>query len=242
MEASAAGAPAHRRHRHRRSRWRVVRDVMVMFVVAILVSFLVKTFLGRSFYIPSVSMERTLMVGDRILVDQFTPKVSGIQRGDIVVFRDPGGWLDPQKASAAWNPLDAVLTFIGLSAGDSDDYLIKRVIGLPGDHVSCCNALGQMVVNGAPLRESYLNGPAGTALPGHGEASLRPFSVTVPKGSLWVMGDNRDHSADSRTHQTGPGRGFVPIDNVVGKAFAITWPADRWSWLSSHPETFVGVN
>lgn len=223
--------------RRRRSASRLLRDLALIFIVAILVSFLIKTFVVRSFYIPSASMEQTLMIDDRILVDEITPKISGIHRGDIVVFVDPGGWLVPQLTPfQASNPLTTALTFIGLSAGDSNDHLIKRVIGLAGDHVSCCNALGQMTVNGTPLKEPYLNLP-----PGQAEASLRPFSITVPKGSLWVMGDNRDNSADSRAHLARPGSPYVPIENVVGKAFAITWPTHRWSWLSSHPDSFAGV-
>ncbi|HZK58408.1 MAG TPA: signal peptidase I, partial [Cryobacterium sp.] len=133
--------------RKKRSVALFLRDLLIIFVVALLISFLIKTFLIRSFYIPSGSMEQTLLINDRIIVNQLEPKLIPIERGDVVVFRDPGGWLLPQ-APIQQNPivagLDWVMSVVGLSAPDSNDHLIKRVIGLPGDHVVCCNALGQM--------------------------------------------------------------------------------------------------
>ncbi|MEO6825795.1 MAG: signal peptidase I [Microbacteriaceae bacterium] len=216
-----------------------LRDILIIFVIAVLVSFLVKTFLIRSFYIPSGSMEQTLQINDRIIVNELEPKLMPIQHGDVVVFRDPGGWLQPQP-HLNQNPVaagvDWALSIVGLSAPDSDDHLIKRVIGLPGDHVTCCNALGQMSVNGIPLKEPYVALPPGVA-----KVSNDPFDVTVPKGSLWVMGDNRYNSADSRYNRTKPGKGFVPIDNVVGRALVITWPIARWSWLDNYSSAFRGV-
>ncbi len=229
--------------RTKRSRQRSVklfiRDILIIFVVAVLVSFLIKTFVVRSFYIPSASMENTLQINDRIIVNELEPNLVPIQHGDVVVFRDPGGWLPPSvptdqnPIAAAW---DAALSFVGLSAPDSNDHLIKRVIGLPGDHVTCCNALGQMSVNGVPLKEPYVLLP-----PGSQAVSGIPFDVTVPKGSLWVMGDNRYNSADSRYHIDDPGKGFVPISNVVGRAFVITWPVSHWTWLDNYPDVFRGV-
>lgn len=216
-----------------------LRDVLVIFVVALLVSFLVKTFLVRSFYIPSASMEQTLRIDDRILVNELVPDLVGLERGDVVVFRDPGGWLPPTPdpdlppitAAADW-----VLSLVGLSASDSDDHLIKRVVGLPGDHVVCCNALGQMSVNDVPLTEPYITMPAGKT-----DVSEVAFDVVVPKNSLWVMGDNRYNSRDSRYNREQPGNGFVPVDNVVGRAFVISWPTAHWDWLSNYPEVFSGV-
>ncbi|WP_345764280.1 signal peptidase I [Diaminobutyricibacter sp. McL0608] len=216
-----------------------IRDILIIFVVAVLVSFLIKTFVVRSFYIPSASMENTLQINDRIIVNELEPNLIPIQHGDVVVFRDPGGWLPPtlptnqNPIAAAW---DAALSFVGLSAPDSNDHLIKRVIGLPGDHVTCCNALGQMSVNGVPLKEPYVLLP-----PGSQAVSGITFDVTVPKGSLWVMGDNRYNSADSRYHVNDPGKGFVPISNVVGRAFVISWPVSRWTWLDNYPDVFRGV-
>lgn len=216
-----------------------LRDILVIFVAAILISVGIKTFLIRSFYIPSGSMENTLQQDDRIIVNQLVPDLIPMKRGDVVVFRDPGGWLDPQ-VEVQQNPvaagIDWVLTAVGLSASDSNDHLIKRVIGMPGDTVVCCNGVGQMEVNGIPLVEPYLKLPDGVT-----KASFDDFSVTVPADSLWVMGDNRNNSCDSRCNQGTPSLGFVPIENVVGRAFVITWPVAHWGWLDDYPDTFRGV-
>lgn len=227
------------RDRRSRSIKLFVRDIIVIFVAAIIISVGIKTFLIRSFYIPSSSMTNTLQVNDRIIVNQLIPDVVPLQRGDVVVFRDPGGWLPPQQETVA-NPvvgaIDWFLTTIGLSASDSNDHLIKRVIGLPGDTVICCNPVGQMEVNGAPLDEPYLNLPEGVS-----KVSGDDFSQVVPAGSLWVMGDNRYSSKDSRYNTETPSGGFVPIDNLVGRAFVITWPSANWSWIDNYPDTFRGV-
>ncbi|MGV9768265.1 signal peptidase I [Microbacterium sp. NPDC003461] len=203
------------------------RDILVIVVIAVVVSFLVKTFVVRSFYIPSPSMEDTLLIDDRILVDELTPHWNEYERGEIVVFADPGGWLDtppPAERTPIEEGIDWFLTLIGISASDSEDHLVKRVVGLPGDHVVCCNGLGQITVNGQAVDElGYLKLPAGDT-----RASNDPFDVVVPEGSLWVMGDNRDRSKDSRYNREQPGDGFVPIDNVVGRVFLRTWPLDRF--------------
>lgn len=217
------------------------RDLLVIFAIAILVSFVVKTFLIRSFFIPSESMRETLQVHDRIIVNQLVPEMVPISRGDVVVFRDPGGWLAPSE-QIEQNPLvasvDWLLSLVGLSAPDSNDHLIKRVIGLPGDHVVCCNALGQMTVNDVPLDESpYVTLPAGEM-----RVSRDDFDVTVPADSLWVMGDNRFNSRDSRYQTETPGKGYVPVDNVVGRAFVVSWPLSHWAWLDNYPDVFAGVN
>jgi len=227
--------------KRRRGFWIFLRDVLVIIVIAALVSFLVKTFVVRSFYIPSASMEKTLLVNDRILVDELTPRWTGYERGDVVVFQDPGGWLPPVIQAPAGPPLieafDALLTSIGLSASDSEDHLVKRIIGVGGDHVVCCNAFGQIEINGAPIDESsYLNLPDGDT-----RASNEPFDVTVPDGSLWLLGDNRDRSQDARAHQGLPSGGFVPLDNVVGKAFLTTWPFSRIGTIDGHHEVFIGA-
>lgn len=216
-----------------------IRDLLVIFVVAVLVSFLIKTFLIRSFFIPSQSMEQTLEVDDRIIVNELVPDVVPIEHGDVVVFQDPGGWL-PARVEPEQPPLvaavDWFLAFVGLSAPDSNDHLVKRVIGVGGDHVVCCNALGQMSVNGVPLDEPYVALP-----PGETRVSRDDFDVTVPEGSLWVMGDNRYNSKDSRYNGDTPLKGFVPVDNVVGRAFVVSWPLSRWAWLGNYPEVFEGV-
>jgi signal peptidase I len=217
-----------------------IRDIVLIFLAAIIISVGIKAFLIRSFYIPSESMQDTLEVNDRIIVNELVPKLVPVQRGDVVVFKDPGGWLPPsppvhQNAFVAG--VDWVLSTVGLSAPDSNDHLIKRVIGLPGDKVACCNAFGQMTVNGVPLDEKqYLKLPAGVT-----KVAGNDFSVTVPKNSLWVMGDNRYNSADSRLNTDTPSKGFVPMDDVVGRAFVITWPAGHWTWLDNYPNVFGGV-
>lgn len=220
--------------------WKIfLRDLLLIFLAALLISFLIKTFLIRSFYIPSTSMEQTLLVNDRIIVNQLEPDLIPITRGDVVVFKDPGGWLTPApKPEVPWfvSAVDAVLAFVGLSAPDSNEHLIKRVIGLPGDTVTCCNEFGQLTVNGVSLEEPYLNLP-----PDVTKATRDDFEVTVPDGKLWVMGDNRYSSADSVFQRNGPTGGFVPIDNVVGRALLISWPIDRWTWLDNYPVTFEGV-
>jgi signal peptidase I len=188
-----------RRHRP----FRLVRDLIVIVLIALLVSWGVRTYLVRSFYIPSASMENTLMIGDRLVVNVLASSVMPLHHGDIVVFEDPGGWLP----------------------GEPGQDLVKRVIGLPGDTVSCCDAEGRVLVNGEPVDEPYITVPDGDP------ASLTPFDVTVPEGALWVLGDNREDSADSRAHQSGPYAGFVPEENVVGRAFVVFWPFDRVRWL-----------
>lgn len=220
--------------------WKLfLRDLLVIVVAAIFISFMIKTFLVRSFYIPSSSMENTLQVEDRILVNQLEPAIFPVDHGDVVVFTDPGGWLpaisqEPQN----WfvGAVDGVLGFVGLSAPDSSNHLIKRVIGLPGDTVECCNEFGQLIVNGIPLEEPYIKLPDAVT-----KATENDFSVTVPDDSIWVMGDNRYNSADSSFHKDDPTGGFVKMDSVVGRAFLISWPTDRWSMLDNYPTTFQRV-
>ncbi len=217
-----------------------LRDVAVILVAAIVISFLIKTFLIRSFYIPSESMRDTLQINDRIIVNELTPDLMPVERGDIVVFRDPGGWLRPEpvpEQSPVVEFFDWLLSIVGLTAPDSNDHLIKRVIGLPGDVVECCNEFGQLTVNGVPLEEPYLRLPDGVT-----KASADDFSVVVPDDSLWVLGDNRYNSQDSRYNQDQPGNGFVPFDHVVGRAILISWPIDRWTWLDNYPIVFSGVD
>jgi signal peptidase I len=130
-----------------------------------------------------------------------------------------------------------VLSLVGLAAPDSDDHLVKRIIGLPGDHVVCCNALGQITVNGVPIDEAgYIK-----LSPGETAASGDAFDIVVPEESLWVLGDNRYRSKDSRYNTDQPGKGFVPLENVVGRAFLVTWPFDRFGVLDFHHEVFAGV-
>lgn len=235
----------HERNRsEKRSRSRsiklFIRDIFLIFLAAIVISVGIKAFLIRSFYIPSGSMESTLQINDRIIVNELVPNLVAIERGDIVVFRDPGGWLTPRtQPDRNWfmTGVDWTLAAVGLSAPDSNDHLVKRVIGLPGDMVECCNTFGQLSVNGVPLEEPYLELPNGVT-----KVSGTDFEVTVPEDALWVMGDNRYDSLDSRYNRNKPGKGFVPVENVVGRAFLVSWPADRWSWLDNYPTVFGGVD
>jgi signal peptidase I len=216
-----------------------LRDILFILLAAIVISFLIKTFFIRSFYIPSASMENTLVVNDRVIVSLLSPGLTPLQHGDVVVFQDPGGWLgsEPQIVPPS-TPLNDVLAFVGLAAPTDNNHLIKRVIGLPGDHVKCCNSLGKVTVNGVALNEPYINLPAGVT-----KSDPYAFSVTVPKGDIWVMGDNRDESADSAYNETQRKNitPFVPLKDVTGKALLISWPFDRWALLGNYPAVFKEV-
>lgn len=213
-----------------------LRETAIIVVSALVLSWLIKTFLVQAFYIPSGSMEDTLKESDRILVSKMVPDVFDIHRGDIVVFKDPGGWLSamPVEDTKGQAFVRDVLTFIGVLPQDAGSHLVKRVIGLPGDTVACCTTDGKVTVNGETIDETlYLK-------PGV-EPSVVEFEQVVPEGSLWVMGDNRIDSGDSRYNMGGPGGGFVPIDNVVGTAFVKMWPLDRAEWLKNPSEVFRKV-
>ncbi|MYW14528.1 signal peptidase I [Streptomyces sp. SID2955] len=223
----------------RKRRRSAVREIPLLVGVAVLIALVLKTFLVQAFVIPSGSMEQTIRIGDRVLVDKFTPWFgSEPQRGDVVVFHDPGGWLQDEQTAKKNDPVVVKqvkegLTFIGLLPSDNEKDLIKRVIGVGGDHVKCCDAQGRVTVNGVPLTEGdYL-------YPGNSPSST-PFDITVPQGRLWVMGDHRDNSADSRAHQDTPYGGTVSEDSVVGRAMVIGWPLGHWTRLEE-PKTFASV-
>jgi signal peptidase I len=211
----------------------LLRELPVLVLVALGLALLIKTFLVQAFYIPSDSMQNTLQIGDRVLVNKLGARLGEVGRGEVVVFRDPGGWLPDALPTQPANPvLRAVkeaLVFVGLLPSDSEKDLIKRVIGGPGDLVVCCDRQGRITVNGVPLDESYV-------YPGN-PPSDRRFDVTVPAGRLWVMGDHRALSADSRVHAGEPGGGTVPEDKVIGRAVVIVWPASRWQTIPV-PATF----
>jgi signal peptidase I len=210
------------------------KEVLIIIAVALLLSFLIKTFLFRAFFIPSGSMEHTLEIDDRIFVNQLVPQPFELKRGDIVVFRDAQGWLPETAAAAATTSwFKDALIFVGLLPDESQQHLVKRVIGLEGDRVICCDAEGRITVNGEPLDEPYL-------FPG-ANPSDTPFDVTVPEGKIWVMGDHRNASADSRANTDKPGGGFIDVDEVEGKAAVIAWPLDRMGFLGNYPDVFADI-
>jgi signal peptidase I len=194
------------------------RELVIILVVALTLSWFLKTFLVQSFYIPSGSMEQTLLIGDRILVDKLSFGRE-LHRGDIVVFEDPGGWTGTESGPTTSGVSHAVrggLEFLGL-APVAKGHLVKRVIGMAGDRIVCCDATGKLTVNGIPLDEPYL-------FPGDVPSQAK-FDITVPAGGIWVMGDHRSMSQDSRAHLTEPDtRGIVPADLVVGRVFFVVWP------------------
>jgi len=232
----SAGAPAPGAAVRSRRRWSFAREVGVIVVAALVISFLIKTFVVQPFVIPSESMENTLIKDDRVLASRFVPRFLDIHRGDVVVFKDPGGWLasQPQQESTGLVKAgETFLTFIGIRPVDAGEHLIKRVIGLPGDHVTCCDAQGRVSVNGVAIDETYIK-------PGSIPSEIE-FDVVVPEGSLFVLGDNRQNSGDSRYNTDKPGNGFVPIDNVVGTAVAKVWPLDRASLMRNPGSVFEDV-
>lgn len=207
-------------------------ELIAVVITALAISSLVRTFLLQPFYIPSGSMQDTLMINDSVLVTKMAPRYSELNRGDIVVFRDTENWLQSDREGAVkrkqqnpvMNAVKRFLIFVGLAPEDADGYLIKRVIGLGGDNVSCCGADGLMNINGKAIDEDYI--------PQTGVSSEVEFSVVVPKGALWVMGDNRNHSADSRYHMDKPSGGFVKTKDVVGRAFVVIWPMEHMRFIS----------
>jgi signal peptidase I len=241
-EAASAG----KTQRKRRPFW---IELPVLLAIALVIALIIKTFVVQAFFIPSSSMEDTLLIGDKVLVNKLVYHFRSIEPGDIVVFSGAGAWTPatpsgPPSSDPLVRVYDATLGRLfhsiaglyGTPVDEAGTVFIKRVIGVPGDHVVCCNAQGLVTVNGVPLHEqSYLipgarpsDAPEGFS--GH-------FSITVPPGRLWVMGDNRPVSDDSRLRQYDPGHGTIPASDVIGRAFVIVWPPSRWRFLPI-PSTF----
>ena len=222
----------------RRRQRSAAKEVPLLITVAVLIALVLKTFLVQAFVIPSGSMEQTIKIQDRVLVDKLTPWFGGKpQRGDVVVFKDPGGWLPQEAAPSGEDPVGVkqvkqFFTFIGLLPSADEQDLIKRVVAVGGDTVKCCDKDGRITVNGVPLNEPYLH-------PGN-EPSKIKFEVKVPEGRIFVMGDHRSDSADSRFHLDDPGQGTVSEEQVVGRAFSIVWPVSHWATLEQR-ETFAAV-
>jgi signal peptidase I len=200
---------AHEEPKDKRSFW---RELPILVVVAFVLALLIKTFLVQAFYIPSGSMEDTLTRDDRVLVNRVVYRLHPPRRGDVIVFSDPNAETDRGALSAFW---DWLVSGFGLPGGEED--FIKRVIGLPGETVEIKDCV--VHVDGTALREPYVS-------PANNQVQCEYGPVQVPPESLLVLGDNRDHSGDSRF-----GLGFIPLDKVIGRAFVVLWPPSRIGWL-----------
>jgi signal peptidase I len=213
----------HARERSDNGAWRGIREFVIIIVIALIISAFVRAFLVQAFYVPSSSMEMTLVPNDRIVASRITTRIAGVDRGEVLVFRDPGGWLpEPGPApDGVRGAVNSALTFIGLLPSDSGSDLVKRVIGIGGDTVACCDVEGRIVLNGVPLDESYVQGPTDQVR----------FDVVVPPDSMFVMGDNRGDSRDSRYHLDVDG-GAVPTSSAVGRVMLVVWPFENFGILS----------
>jgi signal peptidase I len=231
--------------RSHRSLW---RELPLLILLALVIALVIKTFVVQAFFIPSGSMENTLEIGDKILVNKLVYHFRSIQPGDVVVFDGAGSWnavpppsrpsSDPfvRAYDATLSPLlHSIVGVFGTAPGQTD--YIKRVIGVPGDKVVCCNAQGRITVNGVALHETSYLFPGEAPSDAPAGYSGR-FSITVPSGRLWMMGDNRAVSDDSRLRQNDPGHGTIPENEVIGRAFMIVWPPSRWRILGI-PSTFL---
>lgn len=202
-----------------RKKGSLLKELPVLVVVALVVSLLIKTFVVQFFYIPSGSMENTLQIKDRVAVNKVPFISKSINRGDVVVFRDPNNWL-PEIVDYGTNKYVAkaksALVAVGVLPNPAKQYLVKRVIGVAGDHIVCCTKNEKLSINGVEVIEPYIY--AGN------KPSEMKFDVTVPAGKIWVMGDHRGASADSRYHQEDINKGFVPLARVTGRVVAVIWP------------------
>jgi len=206
------------------------RSLLFIIAVALIGSTLLKSFVFQAFYVPSGSMKNTFQISDRFIASRLGHE---IQHGDIVVFYDSAGWMaeDENAIALRKSSLTRFLKMSGIVPSENNEVMVKRVIGLPGDEVACCTAYNQIKVNGIGIYEPYL--PSGT-LP-----SDVTFSVVVPEGSLFLMGDNRAHSADSRRFLNHPSGGFVRQADVIGRAVATIWPLSRATVHHRPAETFM---
>jgi len=198
----------------------LLRESFTVIVTALVLSVLVRTFLVQAFYVPSGSMENTLMTNDRIVVSKISTRITGVNRQNVIVFHDPSTWLGDMPAPNPYNSvIGRVLQIVGIVPANSGNDLVKRVIGVGGDTIECCDAAGHIIVNGKPqLNETYIK-------PGSRTDQVK-FKVLVPEGSVFVMGDNRGNSQDSRFHLN-LHNGMVPLKDVVGRVSVKIWPLDR---------------
>jgi signal peptidase I len=202
-----------------RNKGSLLKELPILVVVALVVSLLIKTFVVQFFYIPSGSMENTLQIKDRVAVNKVPFISKSIDRGDVVVFRDPNNWL-PEIVDYGTNKYvskaKSALVAVGVLPNPTKQYLVKRVVGVAGDHIVCCTKTGNLTINDVEVTEPYIY--AGN------KPSEMTFDVTVPKGKIWVMGDHRGASADSRYHQDDINKGFIPLSKVTGRVVAVIWP------------------
>jgi signal peptidase I len=205
----------------------LLRELPILVALALIVSLLIKSFLVQFFYIPSGSMENTLQIKDRVAVNRIPFIGNNIERGDVIVFRDPAGWL-PDASEPSGNSIMGTirdgLVLVGVVPNPAKQYLVKRVIGVAGDNVVAKDSV--LTINGKETFEPYIfagNTPSDT-----------DFNVTVPEGKVWVLGDHRGASGDSRVHQDDINNGMVPVDKITGKAVAVIWPLTRIGVISSH--------
>ena len=209
-----------------RKKGSLLKELPILVVVALIVSLFIKTFAVQFFYIPSGSMENTLQIKDRVAVNKVPFISKNISRGDVVVFRDPDNWL-PEIVDYDTNKYVAkaksALVAVGVLPNPTKQYLVKRVVGVAGDHIVCCTKGGNLTINDVEVTEPYIY--AGN------KPSEMKFDVTVPEGKIWVMGDHRGASADSRYHQEDINKGFVPLSRVTGRVVAVIWPFKNITYL-----------
>jgi len=202
-----------------RKKGSLLKELPILVVVALVVSLFIKTFVVQFFYIPSGSMENTLQIKDRVAVNKVPFISTSINRGDVVVFRDPDDWL-PEIVDYDTNKYvskaKSALVAVGVLPNPAKQYLVKRVVGVAGDHIVCCTKSGKLTINDVEVTEPYI-------FAGNKPSEMK-FDVTVPEGKLWVMGDHRGASADSRYHQEDLNKGFVPLSRVTGRVVAVIWP------------------
>ncbi|MSO64109.1 MAG: signal peptidase I [Candidatus Planktophila sp.] len=209
-----------------RRRGSLLKELPILVVIALVVSLVIKTFLVQFFYIPSGSMENTLQIQDRVAVNKVPVLSRTISRGDVVVFRDPDNWL-PEVSDSSANRFIALLksglVAVGVLPNPAKQYLVKRTIGVAGDRIVCCTKDGKLTLNDKAINEPYIF--AGD------KPSEMEFDVTVPKNKIWVMGDHRGASADSRYHQDDINKGMVPVSRVTGRVFTVIWPLKNISYV-----------
>lgn len=212
--------------------WHTVREFGIVVVTALVLSVLLRTFVFQLFYVPSESMLDTLQVGDKIVASKVTMTFQGVNRGDVIVFHDPGDWLYAPVAQEGWRgTLTKALTEVGFLPSNSGEDLVKRVVGVAGDHIVCCAPGGRITVNGHVLNESAYT---------LGTSDQVNFDITVPKDRVFVMGDNRANSRDSRFHLDVE-HGTVPLSEVRGIVVLKLWPMEHFGPVPA-PSTLIDAN